>query len=141
MSWTIHLRVALFYEFDSISERIRHIHTLQAGQRYVSFNGVTRDHTADEERRESFDSQRRMGLTSRAKVGLDPEVQLHSAAPEPYATSTREHRGLGYFLEPQHVAVEPAGCLFTARRHGELHVVYADNAHRHPPKPDWLPTR
>lgn len=51
-------------ELDPIPERIRHMHTLQAGQRHVSLNGVASVHAPDDERRESFDSQRRMGLAS-----------------------------------------------------------------------------
>jgi hypothetical protein len=123
-------RVTPFYEFDAIPERIRHVHTVQAGQRHVSLNGVAGVHTPDDERREAFDSQRRMGLASRPKVGLDPEVQVDSAAPKPRAAPPRERGGLGDLLEPQYVAIESAGRVFPACRHGELHMVYADNAHR-----------
>jgi hypothetical protein len=57
-------RVTPLYKLDPISERIRHMHPLHPGQRHVPLNGVAGVHTADDERRESFDSQRRMGLAS-----------------------------------------------------------------------------
>jgi hypothetical protein len=122
-------RVTHFDEFDPIPERIGYVHTLQARQRHGSLHGVAGVHTTNDECRESFDPQRWVGFTSRPEVGFNAEVQLHASASEPRAPAPGEGGGLGYLLKAEHVAIEPAGRILPACRHGELHVVYGDNAH------------
>jgi hypothetical protein len=73
--------------------------------------------------------QSRVGLSGRAELGIDAEVNLEGAALEPRSAPARERgwlRDLGYPEEPR---IELAGRFLPARRHRELDVVDADDLH------------
>src|SRR6478752_3962932 len=64
----------------------------------------------------------------RPEVGLDPQVKLQRTAAEPGPSPCSEIRRLGYFLEPQHFAVEASHGCFTTGRQRKLNVIDSVNA-------------
>lgn len=99
------------YELDPIPERIRNLGAFEAGQRHIPGDRVPRVHTPDDEPCELLDLQRRVRRARGAKVGLDVEVQLDRAAPEPCPAATRQRGGLRDSSRPS-TPIEAAGRVF-----------------------------
>ncbi len=55
----------------------------------------------------SSTSKAGMGLSSRDELGLDPDVQLDRAGPEPGAAAGGEHRRFRHLVHPEDPGVEP----------------------------------
>jgi hypothetical protein len=118
-----------FDELDPVPERIRDVHALQAGDRHVPLDGMTGIDAADDECREAFHAERRVGLAGGLEIRVDPEMELGCTAAEPETAAVGERGGLGDFLESEHVAIEAAGRGFGTNRYGQLDVIDADYVH------------
>jgi hypothetical protein len=71
-----------------------------------------------------------MSLTSRLERVLDADMKLLGAHREPHAPSHTQRLWLLDLGEPEQLAEEPAGRWLTTGWSGNLHVVYADDAHQ-----------
>ena len=80
-----------------------------------------------DQRVEPGDQQARVGLPRRAEVGVHAQVDLDRAALEPGPAASRERRRLGQLGDPEQARVEGARLRLAAGRHGELHVIDADD--------------
>jgi hypothetical protein len=63
-------------------------------------------------------------------------MDLDRAALEPGPAAGREHRGLGQLGDPEQSGVEGARVRLAPGRHGELHVIDADDGHGLESSPD-----
>ena len=119
------------HEFEAISEGVVHIAALVTSERLVIDNLDTRDAQPADERCQIRDEQRGVGLLRRAKVLLDPEMELQLASLKPATTSCREMRGLRNFRNSQETGVELGRSRFSAGRHRQLHVLDPLDGHPH----------
>nr|WP_287379509.1 hypothetical protein [Candidatus Microthrix sp.] len=71
-----------------------------------------------------------MGLAGRAKVGLDPEVNLERSILKPASAPLGQVHRFGHLRDAEHPGVEGDGLVLPAGGHGELHVIDTDDAHR-----------
>jgi hypothetical protein len=100
-----------FDELDPVLERIRDVHALQAGDRHVPLDGMTGIDAADDECREAFHAERRVGLAGGLEIRVDPEMELGCTAAEPETAAVGERGGLGptMYMARGSPAAVPAG--------------------------------
>ncbi len=67
-----------------------------------------------------------MSLLRRPEFRLNSQMNLHCTALKPATTALSKFRWLLDFDHPEQTAVERSRLIFHARRHSELHVIYAD---------------
>ena len=68
-----------------------------------------------------------MGFACRAEIRFDAKMQSQSAAAKPHAASRRKVWRLGLLDEAKHAGIELTSGGLHPRRHGELHVIQAEN--------------
>lgn len=125
-------------QFDPITERIMNESSRITGQRIALVNAIPGLPKDRHEFLKPFDKQPRMGLSSRTKVGLNPEMNLHALIFEPSAASSREFRRFRHLRKPKQLAIKYSSLGFSAGRHRKLYVIYADNRHLKPRLPNAI---
>jgi hypothetical protein len=70
-------------------------------------------------------------LPNGSKVGLDAQMEPEGTALEPDATPSRQVCRLGFLDQPEDSGVEGTRRCFLAGRHGQLHVIEADDFSTH----------
>src|SRR5690242_3186181 len=111
------------HQLEAVSERVRDVHAIVAGQRLVRGNGDPRVAKPLEQSGELVHQQSRVRLPGGTEVLLNSEMDPDLAALEPDTAALREVGRLRRLRDPEENGVEAPSFLFPTGRHRQLDVM------------------